>query len=144
MGRNIEYQKTESKLKRLPMLKSRRILLENRLEEIKSHIKKYGKSYEDFRGDSVVPSKKYALMNMSDVDLLKADINKCDEVIHIFESAFEELEQVTYQIIDMKYIKLMSWEDVGYEVGYCIRSCNRIADAGLKTIEQMIGDVYEG
>ena len=83
-------------------------------------------------------------MNISDVDLIKADINKCDEVINIFESAFEKLEPVTYQFIDMKYIKLMSWEDVGYEVGYCIRSCNRIAGTGLNKIEQMFGDVYGG
>ena len=82
-------------------------------------------------------------MNVNSVKSLKSDLQKCDEIINIFDLAFEKLDPVLFQIIDMRYLKLMSWEDIGYEVGYCIRSCNRIADVGLRKIEEMIGDVYE-
>lgn len=143
MAKREAYKEIESKLKRLPMTRSRKLLLENRLEEVESHKKKYGKSYHEIKDHHILPSKRDALMNMNSIDTLKADIRKCDEIINIFETAFEQLDPMTNQIIDMRYLKSMTWEDVGYEVGYCIRSCNKIADTGLRQIEEMIGDVYE-
>jgi len=143
MAKREEFKEIENKLKRLPMTRSRKLLLDNRLKEVEDNQKKYGKSYHEVKENHVLPSKRDALMNMTNIDTLKIDIKKCDEIISIFETAFEKLDQVTNQVIDMRYLKLMSWEDVGYEVGYCIRSCNRIADTGLRQIEEMIGDVYE-
>ncbi|MBI9015493.1 MAG: hypothetical protein JEZ08_24880 [Clostridiales bacterium] len=143
MAKRIEYQEIENKLKRLPMTRSRKLLLDNRLKEVEDHQKKYGNSYHEVKDEHVLPSKKNALMNMKSIDGIKTDIKKCDEIINIFESAFDKLDPMTNKVIDMRYLKSMSWEDVGYEVGYCIRSCNRIADAGLRQIEEMIGDVYE-
>ena len=143
MAKREAYQEIENKLKRLPMTKSRKLLLENRLEDVTGHFNKYGKSYHEVKDTHVLPNKKDALMNMNSIDVIKADIKKCDEIINIFDTAFEKLDPMTNKIIDMKYLKLMTWEDVGYEVGYCIRSCNKIADTGLRQIEEMIGDVYE-
>ena len=125
------------------MTRSRKLLLENRLEEVENHNKKYGKLYHQVKDSHVLPSKRDALMNMNSIDVIKADIKKCDEIINIFDKAFEKLDPMANKIIDMRYLKLMTWEDVGYEVGYCIRSCNKIADTGLRQIEEMIGDVYE-
>lgn len=94
--------------------------MENILRDVENSNKRYGPVYKSIDGYRL-PSINGALINNSD-------------------KSFENVDPVVMKVIKMRCLEPIAWENISSEIGYSIRSCNKLLNVALKILEELIGE----
>ena len=89
--------------------------------------------YADFIGDTV---SKIIDEYEKHAEFYFSQIRNCNEKERMMLVALGKLDYPKYQIIVLRYMKLMKWEDIAIKINYSRRQCINIKNAALMELKR--------
>ncbi len=131
----MKFEETFKEIDTYNLVKSRKKLLEDRLEVYNSKNPVITNNIEPWRNDSL-----YTL----DINSILDDLEKCDKTISEIDAAMNTLDESIKNVVDLRLIVGLSWIDLAEEAEYSIRNCNRLFNMGLEQIDVELKKIRGG
>lgn len=136
---------------RLYSYKKNKILIDKLTTQIQYIINKYSTGRHGLPGEKAItydkvktsktnssPIEDWLLNNDKEYDQLLTKKIKLVKEINLLENAFKFLDEKEMEVIKLRYINPISWEEVAYKLGYSKSHCKRLRVQAINKIKDVI------
>jgi|LGVF01.2.fsa_nt_gb DNA-directed RNA polymerase specialized sigma24 family protein len=131
----MKYEETLKEIKSYNLVKSRKKLLEDRLEVFNMKAPVVTNDIKPWRKDSI-----YTI----DINTLLDDLDKCDKFVTELDAAMATLDEGLMKVLELRVIIGLGWIDISEELGLCVRSCRRVLDSAVEHLDTELKKIRGG
>ena len=131
----MKYEETLKEIKSYNLVKSRKKLLEDRLEVFNMKAPVVTNDIKPWRKDSI-----YTI----DINTLLDDLDKCDKFVTELDAAMATLDESLMKVLELRVIIGLGWIDISEELGLCVRSCRRVLDSAVEHLDTELKKIRGG
>lgn len=122
----MKYEETLKEIKSYSLVKSRKELLENRLEVFNMKVPVVTNKIEPWKKGSI-----YTV----DINTILDDLEKCDKLLGELDAAMSILDDRQKKIVEFRIIDLLNWMDIAEEMNFSTRNGKLLFSTAVELID---------